>query len=204
MHAIVAAAVLVLALVFAGVANAAVTTTLDPGDSGTQVAELQTFLAANPAVYPEGLITGYYGPLTTAAVQRFQCANGIVCSGAPETTGYGRVGPLTLAAVSGTGGPDMGDVSAPIIYPAAVAVTNNSATISWVTSEAAYSRVMYATGWPFLYASAPSVSAQGFTLVPSVALTGLSPNTTYFFVRESMDSTGNAQWTVGEQFRTNP
>ena len=202
-YASVAVALAVYALAFALNVNAAVTTTLDPGDSGTQVTELQTFLAASPSIYPEGLITGYYGSLTTAAVQRFQCQQNIVCSGSPSTTGYGRVGPRTLAAISGTGGP-VTDVWAPIISVAVVATTSNSATINWTTNEAAGSRVMYSTSWPFLYASAPSVSAGALKLVPSATLTGLASNTTYYYVRESVDSSGNLQWSASEQFRTNP
>lgn len=198
------AAVFVLALAFAGSVNAAVTTTLDPGDDGQQVRELQTFLAANPSIYPEGLVTGYYGSLTTAAVQRFQCQENIVCSGTPQTSGYGRVGPRTLAAISGTGGAvPGGDISAPRMFPATVSVTTNSATITWTTSEAANSRVMYGTSWPFLFSTAPSVSG-GYGTSPSVTLTGLSPNTTYFYVRESTDVSGNVQYTIGETFRTNP
>lgn len=52
-------------------------------------------LAADPEIYPEGLITGYYGELTVKAVQKFQCKYNIVCAGAPETTGYGLAGPIT-------------------------------------------------------------------------------------------------------------
>ena len=49
---------------------------------------LQLFLAnLGPEIYPEKLITGYYGPLTMAAVQRYQALKGIM------TTGY--FGPLT-------------------------------------------------------------------------------------------------------------
>ena len=42
------------------------------GMSGDDVKALQTILAAQPDVYPEGLITGYYGPLTSKAVKNYQ------------------------------------------------------------------------------------------------------------------------------------
>ncbi|MBU3925895.1 peptidoglycan-binding protein, partial [Patescibacteria group bacterium] len=64
-------------------------------ETENQVSQLQHFLAQWPNIYPEGLITGYFGPLTETAVKKFQCNHGIVCSGAPETTGYGVVGPVT-------------------------------------------------------------------------------------------------------------
>lgn len=36
------------------------------------VRKLQTFLASDPEIYPEGLVTGYFGALTTKAVKAFQ------------------------------------------------------------------------------------------------------------------------------------
>lgn len=51
-------------------------------------------------MYPEKLVTGYFGPLTLKAVQRFQTKYGIVSSGSPSTTGYGRVGPRTRAKLN--------------------------------------------------------------------------------------------------------
>ena len=54
---------------------------------------LQQFLKSKgPGIYPEGLVTGYFGPLTKAAVQRYQLSQSII------TTGY--FGPLTRAAVN--------------------------------------------------------------------------------------------------------
>jgi peptidoglycan hydrolase-like protein with peptidoglycan-binding domain len=90
------------------------------GSGGAQVSALQSYLSTT-AHYPEKLVTGYFGPLTQAAVQRFQCAESIVCSGTPSTTGYGQVGPLTRARLNvlvgegiPSGGPAL-DRSAPII-----------------------------------------------------------------------------------------
>jgi len=45
---------------------------LQQGSSGVQVSELQKILAEDREVYPEGLVSGYYGALTTKAVKRFQ------------------------------------------------------------------------------------------------------------------------------------
>ena len=45
-------------------------------------------------------ITGYYGSLTTRAVQLFQAKYGIISSGSPFTTGYGFVGPKTRAKLN--------------------------------------------------------------------------------------------------------
>lgn len=42
------------------------------GMEGEDVRDLQNSLAENPDIYPEALVTGYFGPLTEAAVKRFQ------------------------------------------------------------------------------------------------------------------------------------
>ena len=66
------------------------------GSRSDDVKKIQEFLSQSPSLYPEGLITGYFGLLTRKAVQRFQCKYGIVCYGDESTTGYGQVGHRTL------------------------------------------------------------------------------------------------------------
>ena len=73
------------------------TSYLTVGKSGNEVRQLQEILTANPTIYPEGTVTGYYGPATQRAVQRFQEMNGIA---GPSTTGYGDVGPLTRSKLN--------------------------------------------------------------------------------------------------------
>lgn len=91
---------------------------LKPGMSGEDVRRLQTFLATDPSVYPNAQITGYYGSLTQAAVQRWQTRHNIVASGSIETTGFGMVGPRTAAAMSlqcsQGGGTSVGGTGAPV------------------------------------------------------------------------------------------
>lgn len=74
------------------ITSSALTRELNPGAEGTDVIQLQAFLAADPSLYPEGKVTGYYGPLTVAAVKRFQARYGI--------TQLGRVGPQTMAKLN--------------------------------------------------------------------------------------------------------
>ena len=74
--------------------------TLKVGSSGDDVKNLQQFLATDPSIYPEGMVTGYYGALTQKAVERWQIKYNIVSSGTPETTGFGVVGPRTAAAIA--------------------------------------------------------------------------------------------------------
>ena len=149
-------------------------------------------------------MTGFYGPLTQAAVERLQCRMGIVCGGTVATTGYGRFGPRTLAvlnASSGIGGAD--DESAPIMSSEAVATTSTGATITWTTNEPAHSRVMWSTSFPFIYASAPFVADANMDTTQVVSINGLLPGTTYFYVRESTDIQGNVMLTTVKTFRTN-
>ena len=69
------------------------------GSRGNDVTALQNFLKSQGAdIYPEGLVTGYYGVLTTAAVGRFQLQNGVVTSASDP--GYGYVGPKTRAKIN--------------------------------------------------------------------------------------------------------
>jgi peptidoglycan hydrolase-like protein with peptidoglycan-binding domain len=75
------------------------TRALSMGSKGTDVSSLQTFLAQDPSVYPEAMVTGYFGPLTEKAVQRWQAKYGVVSSGTPDSTGFGVVGPKTRAAI---------------------------------------------------------------------------------------------------------
>jgi len=83
--------------------------TISLGSRGAEVSALQKYLAGYPNIYPEGLVTGYFGPLTVRAVERFQADRGIVSSGTAATTGYGVVGPKTRGALLSacSGGPVM-------------------------------------------------------------------------------------------------
>lgn len=53
------------------------TRSLSLGSSGNDVKSLQEFLAEHPDIYPERLITGYFGLLTEKAIKRFQEKYGI-------------------------------------------------------------------------------------------------------------------------------
>ena len=71
--------------------------TLRKGVQNDDTKRLQELLASDNTIYPEGLVTGYFGQLTEKAVQRFQAKYNLVSSGTPGTTGYGLVGPKTRA-----------------------------------------------------------------------------------------------------------
>lgn len=79
------AVVLTPALLFAD--SLLVTRALEIGDRGEDVSALQMTLASDPSIYPERLVTGYFGLLTRAAVRRFQEREGIVSGGDEGSTG---------------------------------------------------------------------------------------------------------------------
>lgn len=66
--------------------------TLRPGSTGPDVTILQEYLASQSDIYPKQVVTGYYGPLTTRAVESFQKKVGL------ESVGI--VGPQTLAIIN--------------------------------------------------------------------------------------------------------
>jgi hypothetical protein len=88
------------------VATGAITSNLNIGMTNPQIVYVQQILNKNgftiSATGPgsPGHETNYFGSLTREAVKRFQCAKQITCSGNESTTGYGRVGPATRAALN--------------------------------------------------------------------------------------------------------
>lgn len=55
--------------------------TLSRGASGEDVKRLQRFLKQYPEIYPEGSVTGWYGPQTESAVRRLEMACNMTPSG---------------------------------------------------------------------------------------------------------------------------
>jgi hypothetical protein len=203
-------------LVLVSSASAAtISRTLDLGSSGADVSSLQVYLATDSNLYPSGLVTGYYGQLTKAAVERYQTREGIVTSGTPATTGYGRVGPTTRASLNAkmngtsvnTGG------TSPSIYSTSVGTTNNSATINWNTNENSSAIVYYGTSFPSMVEGSPTtgVTIGGSSMLAhsdlrsshSATLNSLSSNTMYYYVLYVRDAEGNESISWPATFRTN-
>lgn len=72
-------------------------TFLKRGSQGNSVSVLQQFLKKDITIYPEGLLTGFFGPATERAVKRFQEKYDIA---RPGIAGYGTVGPKTRAKLN--------------------------------------------------------------------------------------------------------
>lgn len=207
--ALIVAAVAALVLMFTQSVSAAsfelITAQAGPGMTNSNVRNIQTYLASNSSFYPEGLVTGYYGSLTVAAVQKFQAYHGIVSSGTPTTTGYGRVGPSTLAKMNAliAGGVTSSDISGPSLSTPNVSLGSNAVTLSWVTNENATARVFYDTT-PIQF-NEGDINSVGFgqrtgmlasadsnlRTSHSVLVSGLTPNTTYYYTVVATDANGN-------------
>lgn len=190
---------------------AALSRQLELGMNGADVSVLQSFLASDPDLYPQGLVTGYFGFLTKAAVSNFQSANGL-----PPV---GRVGPATLPVlnlqIAGGGNQGNGNLyaEAPIITRVSVGESRDRATISWNTEDAARGTVYYSTRSLVLTEADPGehtvgisggtpAGEPGFETSQSVTIQDLEPDTLYHYLVHATDSNGNVSITWPSTFRT--
>ncbi len=191
-------------------AHAALTSQMSVGSTGGDVTQLQQFLATNSQIYPSGIVSGYYGSLTKAAVTQFQVAYGI--------SQVGQVGPITEAKVNSIMASGFGlNTNAATLSNLSVQQINpTTATINWTTSEPAVGQVFYSTspilaneatgvyqipyigGTPSNVNSDPSVSNNH-----SIQLNGLQPNTFYYFIVRSIDNSLNVSMSQSLSFQTN-
>ena len=172
---------------------------LELGMSGSDVSALQTFLAQNKTLYPQGLVTGYFGFLTKSAVSNFQSANGL--------SPVGRVGPQTLPVLNLQ---MSGNANAPTISGVTVSTATNTATVNWATNENAKGVVYYSPSPLVITEQTNSAIVSGNTAMTdtnlrssqSVALSGLQPNTVYYYLIYTTDQNGNVSVTWPSTFQT--
>ncbi len=170
--------------------------------SGSDVSVLQSFLAGDATLYPQGLVTGYFGFLTKAAVSNFQVRNGIPA--------VGRVGPMTLPILNLQIAAGMGDKDAPIITAVTIGASRNGAIVAWNTNEVARGVVYYSTNPLVLVEHATTADVSGntaqsdtsFRSVQNVSLSGLAANTTYYYLVYTTDQAGNVSITWPSTFQT--
>jgi len=84
----------------------------------------------------------------------------------------------------------------------ASSVTHQSATVSWTTNEAATGKVYYGTTTPLVLGTAQTLSSASLLVNHSFNLTGLGAATTYYFVVESKDASGNTATSSQQSFAT--
>lgn len=181
---------------------------LETGSRGADVSSLQSFLAGDSTIYPQGLVTGYFGFLTKAAVSNFQTRNGI--------DSVGRVGPQTLPVINlqmangGINGGTTVSAQAPAITSVTTNASRNSAMVSWNTNEAAKGVVFYSTSPLSLYERTNSADVSGSSVMTdtnlrtsqAVSVQNLSSNTVYYYLIYTTDENGNVSMTWPSTFQT--
>lgn len=88
------------------------------GQTNDDVKRLQELLAGDKDLYPEGVVSGFFGPATERAVKRFQAKYGLLQ--------VGRVGPATRAKLQEIFGKAAPSTSAPVVTPVAPTVAEPS------------------------------------------------------------------------------
>ncbi len=195
---------------------------LDFGETNADVTSLQTFFKDNSSIYPEGLVTGYFGSLSRSAVERFQTQKNIVSSGSAATTGYGRVGPSTRDAIneliSAGGWTNLSsDMTGPSIFNLTKYTGSNTVTFTWNTDELASAKVFYNTSPVTM--SEGDINSVGFGATSGytatndslarqsqqIIINNLNANTRYYYVIVATDLKGNVSvWNPNTTFTTNP
>lgn len=186
-------------------AQSLITTSMSIGSSGQDVSRLQGFLSGDYHIYPAAIVSGYFGPLTQAAVRQFQVSFGIPT--------VGVVGPMTRSKVNEilSSGRTL-DVSVPIMSGLSVNTDSNSVTVSLATSELSRVKVFYSTS-PLTVTEATSplvkhsISGQvsedtSLKTSHSISINGLSGNTVYYFIVEATDASLNSSVTSQSSFET--
>lgn len=200
------AAAFILTMSFgAGQADAAIVNQLQLGSRSAQVTELQQFLALNSKVYPAGLVTGYFGPMTQAAVLQFQANYDI--------SQVGRVGPVTMARINAVMNAGQGlDIDGPSITNLAMQANSFSTTLSWNSDSNVRGKIFYSTqplqvqeaAYSFMppVVGGLSVESAAVGTSQSLSLTNLSSNTIYYYLVQATDLSGNVSVTRQSTFQT--
>jgi peptidoglycan hydrolase-like protein with peptidoglycan-binding domain len=200
----ISAACLAFALIV-GNAEAAIVGTMKAGSRGLNVSALQQFLASNPDIYPQGMVTGYYGPLTRAAVIQFQLHYNL--------TADGIAGPMTVGKLNSVMAAGRGlDIYAPMISAVRATTSNTSANVSFSTSEPARAYINYdrnalsirdaSSSFSMPLVSGSSSSTTAFSNNSSLSISGLNQNTTYNYMLMAVDQSGNVNVVLPSTFRT--
>ncbi len=164
------------------VASANISSTLKLGSRGTEVRSLQSFLGVGS--------DGIFGPITRAAVIRYQSSNGLVSDGI--------VGPMTRAMINSQMVGGTNTQGAPNIFGVSINPGRNSATINWNTNELAKGMVYYSSTPLSTYEYENSVDVSGAVAMTdintrtsqSVVIPNLQPNTTYYYLIYVTDQSG--------------
>ena len=94
------------------------------------------------------------------------------------------------------------DTTAPVISGIATSAATSTASVTWVTNEAAKSEVTYSTQ-PLAVATATQmVSSAGLVTTHALNLSSLTPSTVYYYRVKSTDASANAATSTEKTFTT--
>ncbi len=183
-------------------ASADLSLLLKYGSRGTEVSALQTFLARDNTIYPQGLVTGYFGSLTKSAVSNFQARNGL--------SHDGIVGPMTRAVINQQMGGVVLTGGAPTISNVYTTSSRNSVSVNWNTNELAKGVVYYSINPLSTYEYENSVDVSGTTAMTdssartlqNVSIQNLQAGTTYYYLIYTTDQAGMVSVTWPTTFTT--
>jgi PGF-pre-PGF domain-containing protein len=161
--------------------NQSVLITFTTDDSANLSIEYGTTVAMTSSQANASLATGHSISLTDLASGTTYYYNLTVCNVDSYCAEYGRYNFTTSTTA---------DLAAPVISAVAnTSVLNISATVSWTTNEASNTVVKYG-----IESGTYSLSSSSGTMATSHSrsLTSLSSNTTYYYVVNSTDASGNS------------
>ncbi|HOX21642.1 MAG TPA: peptidoglycan-binding domain-containing protein [Candidatus Paceibacterota bacterium] len=172
--------------------SACFTMQLKVGSTGSEVTALQNALKGDSSVYPEGLVTGYFGSLTEKAVKAFQTKYGI--------DAVGQVGPVTRAKLNAlfcTTSATPTPTATPVSGPLTVTVASDSPASANIQRGSANNVVAKFT----FTAGSTAVNVTGLTLKSygTVAATGVTDLTAVKLFDENGVQLGNDRAQTGNQ-----
>lgn len=182
---------------------------LQIGSESANVTSLQQFLRSNVNIYPAGLVTGFFGPLTAAAVTQYQLSYNIGVDGI--------AGPVTQNNVNNVIGVGKGiDLSAPVISNLTALPSGRNVSFAFNSNKPVKTTVFYDTkpiilnNWYNSGAASlaiPGISGtestdSSFSLNKQFTLNNLSAGSLYYYTVTATDQSGNTSITWPSTFVT--
>jgi peptidoglycan hydrolase-like protein with peptidoglycan-binding domain len=151
---------------------------LTKGTRSDEVKTLQTLLAEDPQIYPEGYVTGYYGTLTSAAVERFKNKHA-------------------------KPGISVESIGVPHIFEIAATTTKTTMTVAWKTDVPTSAKIWWGSPGPLDAERMTPISTTAFSEDHRALFTGgIFASTTYAFIIAVSDKDGNTSTTTEQIYVT--
>lgn len=150
------------------------TKTLQRGITGDEVKELQEFLKQFLDIYPEGLVTGYFGPLTEAAVKRLQEKSNIEAVGVVGPKTRAKLNELVISGTGSSGTVPPGLTTVPGVQEGITTIAVGATTTPIVVTATPSGGVPATPATPAEPATPPSGANVG-SAIPAIPATPATP-----------------------------